>query len=625
EFTEILLKILPIIETLGIKILLPNELKNLVKPQTSLLLKQNEDTKSTKSYLSLDEMLNFEWEIAIGDKTISINEFKKLSKGLSGIVNIKGKYLLINQNEIQKIFDNISNKKQLSKQELIKTALTEEYQEATISISEKAKKTIQNLLRTDNIIISDSLNAKLRPYQERGYRWLYNNSKIGFGSIIADDMGLGKTIQVITMLLKFKEELRFKKNKALIIVPTTLLSNWEKEIERFAPTLSALTYHGIKRKLNYKDFDLTITSYGVIRRDIEIFKKIKWATVIIDEAQNIKNPTTEQTKAIKKLKSDVKIAMSGTPVENRLSEYWSIFDFVNKGYLGSIKYFKKEFSTPIEKYGDKNQLEKFNKITSPFILRRLKTDKTIISDLPNKIENDKYVSLTKEQTAIYKTVVDNTMHEIETLEKDDIKRAGLVFKLMTALKQICNHPSQFLKKENFETNLSGKATLLIDILQTIYENNEKVLIFTQYKEMGEIIKTMIENHFDRKALFLHGGVSRKKRDEYVNDFQTKNHVKTFILSIKAGGTGLNLTKANHVIHYDLWWNPAVETQATDRVFRIGQEKNVMVYRFITKDTFEEKINEMLQAKRNLANLTVSAGEKWIGNLSNNELNELVKI
>ncbi len=625
EFTEVFLKILPTVKLLGIKVLLPNALKNLIKPKTSLLLNQNQDSSAEKSYLSLDEMLNFEWQIAIGDKTISVKEFKKLSKNLSGIVRIKGQYVLIDKNEIQKMLDNLSDNKQLSRQELLKSALTEEYQEAKISISAKARKTIKDLLKIDKIAVSKSLEAELRPYQKRGYQWLYNNSKIGFGSIIADDMGLGKTIQVITMLLNFKEEHKLNKNKALIIVPTTLLSNWEKEIEHFAPSLSMHVYHGLNRKFEYLNFDITITSYGMIRRDIEKFQKIKWATVIIDEAQNIKNPSTEQTKAIKKLKSPVKIAMSGTPVENRLSEYWSIFDFTNKGYLGSLKYFKKEFSAPIEKYGDEKQLTKFKKITSPFILRRLKTDKTIISDLPDKIENNKYVSLTKEQTAIYKNVVDNMMNDVATLEKGDIKRAGLVFKLMTALKQICNHPSQFLKKEDFNPDLSGKATMLLNILQSIYESNEKVLIFTQYREMGEIIKEMIEDNFGRQAQFLHGGVSRKKRDQMVDDFQNKNSIKTFILSIKAGGTGLNLTEANHVIHYDLWWNPAVETQATDRAFRIGQEKNVMVYRLITKDTFEEKIDEMLQDKKNLANLTVSAGEKWIGNLSNNELSELINI
>jgi len=317
--------------------------------------------------------------------------------------------------------------------------------------------------------------------------------------------------------------------------------------------------------------------------------------------------------------------MSGTPVENRLAEYWSIFDFANKGYLGSAKYFKNMFASPIELENNKKQLDTFKKITSPFILRRLKTDKNIITDLPEKIENDRFVSLTKEQTAIYQNVVDSMIPEVEASDGSKIKRAGLLFKLMTALKQICNHPSQFLKKEDYSPKLSGKSEMMLNILESIYESNEKVLIFTQYKEMGDILVKMIENHFGISPLFLHGGISRKKRDEMVSGFQEKNHIKTFILSIKAGGTGLNLTEANHVIHYDLWWNPAVESQATDRAFRIGQQKNVMVYRLITRNSFEEKIDEMLQKKKDLANLAVSSGEKWIGDLSNTEISELVKL
>ncbi len=625
EFTEILLKILPIIKLSGIKILLPQVLKNLAKPRTSMLLQQKDSQASEKSYLNLDEMLNFEWQIAIGNQNIPVDEFKKLVEGLSGVVKIKGEYVLIDPNEIDKLLSNLSKEDQLSNNELLKTALTEEYQEAKITISPRARKLIKELLQSNKIETPTELKASLRPYQERGYQWLHNNSKIGFGSILADDMGLGKTIQIISFLLNLKAENKLVKSKALIIVPTTLISNWQKELQKFAPTISALIYHGQKRKLDYSNCDVLITSYGIIRSESNTFTKIKWAAVIIDEAQNIKNPTSEQTKSIKKLKSTIKIALSGTPVENRLSEYWSIFDFINKGYLGSLKYFKKEFSSPIESYNDSKQLEKLKTITSPFILRRLKTDKKIITDLPNKIENNQYISLTKEQTAIYQNVVNNMMAELNNFKGEKIKRAGLVFKLMTALKQICNHPSQFLKKEDYKPELSGKATLLLDILQTIYENNEKVLIFTQYKEMGDILKIMIKNHFGNQPLFLHGGTSRKLRDEMVMNFQEKTSHKTFILSIKAGGTGLNLTKANHVIHYDLWWNPAVEAQATDRAFRIGQQKNVIVYRMITKGTFEEKINEMIQQKKQLADLTVSAGEKWIGDLSNTELKKLINL
>jgi len=625
EFAEVLLNILPVIRLLGIRILLPNALKNLARPRLSLILDQKSSGKTEKTFLNLEEMLEFDWQIALGDQMISLQEFEKLVKGLSGIVNIKGNYVFIDRAEIQQLVNSLSADRELSANDLLKAALTEEYREAKITISGEARDMIRSLLQETDIELPQGINALLRPYQLRGWQWLYRNANAGFGSIIADDMGLGKTLQVITLLLRFKEEDRLKNHPVLIIVPTTIITNWQKEIERFAPLLVSFVYHGPGRRFPDNGYDLLITSYGVLRSDIDILQKRKWSVVVIDEAQNIKNPLTEQTKAVKKLKAPVKIAMSGTPVENRLSEYWSIFDFTNKGYLGSLKYFKEEIATPIEMFRDEKQLDKFRKITSPFILRRMKTDKTIIDDLPEKIENDRYVSLTKEQTAIYQNVVESMISGIGNEESGSIKRAGMIFKLMTALKQVCNHPSQFLKKEDPNPELSGKAMMLIELLQTIYENDEKVLIFTQYKEMGDILAQMIEKYFGNKTLFLHGSTTLKRRNELVQDFQEKRQYKTFILSIKAGGTGLNLTAANHVIHYDLWWNPAVEAQATDRAFRIGQHKNVMVYRLISRGTFEEKINEMLISKKDLANLTVTAGEKWIGELSNKELGELVRL
>jgi SNF2 family DNA or RNA helicase len=624
-FADVLLKILPLVKLLGIRILLPNSLKKLARPKASLKLDSKQSDATGKSYLKLDEMLQFEWQIAIGDKTIAINEFQKLVRNLSGVVNIKGEYVLIDQKEIQTLLNNLDENKELSRVDLLQSALSEEYQEAKITLSPAAKKNINELLQSEQKAIPKDLNATLRPYQERGYQWLYNNSKVGFGSIIADDMGLGKTLQVISLLLQFKHEGRLDKKKALIVVPTTLITNWQKEIERFAPELVPHIYHGAKREFKTKDCDLVITSYGMLRSDATTFQKVKWEVLAIDEAQNIKNPGTEQTKAVKKIKAEVKIAISGTPVENRLSEYWSLFDFVNKGYLGSAKYFKKTFASPIENENNELQLERFKKITDPFILRRLKTDKSIISDLPEKIEHDCYIRLTKEQTALYQNVVNTMLESLNKTEANSIERKGLVLKMMTALKQICNHPSQFLKKEDDRVDLSGKTEMLMELLRSIYEHDEKVLIFTQYKEMGQILVRILEKAFDTKPLFLHGGVARHKRDAMVEDFQNKKHVKIFILSIKAGGTGLNLTAANHVIHYDLWWNPAVEAQATDRAFRIGQKKNVMVHRLISKGTFEEKINQMLQDKKHLADLTVANGEKWIGDLSNNELQELVHI
>lgn len=552
-----------------------------------------------------------------------MSEFKKLVKDTSGVVNIKGEYVLIDPKQIQTLLNNLEKDRELSHIDILQSALTEEYQEAKTSLSNSAREIIESLLKSEPIPSPRNLNATLRPYQERGFQWLYNNSKVGFGSIIADDMGLGKTLQVITLLLQFKAERRLDNKKGLIVVPTTLLTNWQKEIKKFAPDLSIHIYYGTKRTFVKGGFDVFITTYGLLRSDVSKFQRIKWEILVIDEAQAIKNAGTEQAKAIKKIKATVKIAMSGTPIENRLSEYWSLFDFTNKGYLGSMKYFTQHFASPIERKNDQVILSRFKKITDPFILRRLKTDKSIISDLPEKIEQDCFITLGMEQTALYQNVVNEMMKALNGVEEKSIERKGLVLKMITALKQVCNHPSQFLKKEDYRPQLSGKSERLLELLSSIYDNNEKVLIFTQYKEMGHILSEILSKAFGAKPLFLHGGVSRKKRDEMVEDFQDKKYIKTFILSIKAGGTGLNLTAANHVIHYDLWWNPAVEAQATDRAFRIGQQKNVLVYRLISKGTFEEKINQMLQDKKRLASMAVSTGEKWIGDLTNDELKELV--
>jgi SNF2 family DNA or RNA helicase/uncharacterized Zn finger protein len=622
SFVEILLKILPSIKLFGINILLPKSLKQLVKPQLSLMMKST-GKKDKMSYFNLDSLLEFDWKIAIGDETIDSDEFFKLIKGMSGLIKIKDKFIFIDQYELDKLYKNLNNPPQLTTNDILKTALSEEYDSAKITLTDEARKIIQEFINAEKIDLPNELKANLRTYQNKGYEWLYKNSTLGFGSLIADDMGLGKTLQVISTLLKFKQEGKFNKKHSLIIVPTTILTNWKKEIERFAPELKAFIYHGAKRELEIDESDVVITSYGTIRNDIAKLKKLHIHTLVIDEAQNIKNPNTEQTKAVKQLKADVKIAMTGTPVENRLSEYWSIFDFINKGYLASLKHFIEEFANPIQIYRDHEKLEKFRKITQPFILRRLKSDKNIIKDLPDKIENNQYCSLTKEQTAIYQNVLDGIMKTVE--DSEGIQRKGLVLKLMTALKQICNHPTQYLKKGTIDPELSGKTMLLFNILENIIENNEKTLIFTQYKEMGDILVKLIEDNFKVKTMFLHGGTTRKQRDEMVNNFQEKKNLRIFILSLKAGGTGLNLTAASNVIHYDLWWNPAVEHQATDRAYRIGQKSNVMVYRLLTKGTFEEKIDEMLKSKMELADLTVTTGEKWIGDLSNKELKELVSL
>ncbi len=402
--------------------------------------------------------------------------------------------------------------------------------------------------------------------------------------------------------------------------------NWQREIEKFAPSLKSSIYHGKNRKketLLDKDTDILITTYSLARMDRDVLAKQKWRCVVTDEAQNIKNAETSQTKAVKSIKGDYKIAMTGTPVENRLMDYWSITDFTMKNLLGNKTAFKQDFAIPIEKFNNQKRLEAFRKITAPFILRRMKTDKKIISDLPDKISTDQWVQLSKDQTALYQGLVD-TMENMVT-HADGINRKGIIFKLIIGFKQICNHPSLYLKKNSANPELSGKSMLLLDLLRKIDDRNEKVLIFTQFKEMGVLLEKMINDHFPTKPLFFHGSLGQKKRNDIIDSFQKEPACRFLIISLKAGGTGLNLTAANNVIHYDLWWNPAVENQATDRAFRIGQKKNVNVYRFITRGTFEEKINDMLISKKELSDMTVNQGEKWITEMSNKELHELLKL
>ncbi len=625
EFAPFLMEMLPAIRLLDIKTLLPKSLQELLKPRPSVKLKRSES--ESNAFIRLDDLLTFDWQIAIGDQVMSPEEFNKLIKRASGLIKFKENYIYVNEADLEKLHKQFTQTKPLNSYQMLQTALSEEYEGAPVILSDEVRNLIKELTSGENIPLPQGLDAQLRPYQLRGYSWMYRNSRIGFGSIIADDMGLGKTLQVIAVLLKFKEENAINnKHKALVIVPTGLLTNWQSEIQKFAPSLTSHIHHGTGRDLKNFDGDIMLTTYGVVRSDAELLKKHKWQVMIIDEAQNIKNHDTAQSKAVKSIGAQLRIAMSGTPVENRLSEFWSIMDFANKGYLGTIKSFKDDYAQPIQVYNDEKVVSRFRKVTAPFMMRRMKNDKTIISDLPDKIEQNQFAVLTRQQATLYEKTLQMAMDEIEGVSSSDnqslFKRQGLVLQMILALKQICNHPTQFLKNGKFDSSLSGKMELLFELLDSITESGEKVLIFTQFREMGDLLERFITERFGEKPMFYHGGSSVNQRQEMVDRFQNNRADKIFLLSLKAAGTGLNLTAASHVIHYDLWWNPAVENQATDRAYRIGQSKNVMVHRFITKNTFEERIDEMIQKKKHLADMTVATGENWIGKLSNKELREI---
>ena len=612
-----------------IEVILPKELVNVVVPRASINAKvkasRSKDladifNNTSSSKIALDDILDFSYEIAIGNEKISLEEFNKLVENSTGLVKYKNKYVLIDKDESKKIFEQIAkaNLKSLSRMELIHASMSGQLYQYDFDYDSAFARVIQDFTKPVDVTPPVELKGELRPYQMTGLKWLWTNVSKGFGVCMADDMGLGKTIQIISLILKMKEEKSLDK-PVLVICPTTLIGNWMKELQMFAPSLDAVVYHGAERKLDVKH-DVILTTYAIMRIDVEELKKQQWGMIIVDEAQNIKNPDTAQTLAIKMLKSDVKVAMTGTPVENRLTELWSIFDFINTGYLGSLKDFQKSYAIPIERFKENSRAAKLKMSISPFVLRRLKTDKNVITDLPEKMVINDYCYLSKSQAVLYEKTLNEMMEKISGFT--GINRRGNIFKLITALKQICNHPFQFLKGGEMSKELSGKMDKCISTVQSILDNNEKTLIFTQYKEMGDILCKVISEECNTEPLFFHGSLTVPQREELIDKFQNDEDTKVMILSLKAGGTGLNLTSATNVIHYDLWWNPAVEDQATDRTYRIGQDKNVMVHRMITLGTFEEKIDEMLKSKKELADLAVYEGEKIITELSDEEIYQI---
>jgi len=596
---------------IGVNVILPKELKNLLVPRP--IIKAKGSAKSLTSFLSLNKLLEYQWNIAIGDTIISVAEFQKLVASGSELIEFNNQFVRVSAEEAKRIFADLSKREELSAFDLIQANLKNE-----LIVDESTKFHLDSLTQALPYPVPTNLNATLRPYQIRGFQWAVNNLKNGFGTILADDMGLGKTIQTIATILQMKD-LGLISDTVLIVAPMTLLTNWGAELNRFAPSLKWSIYHGSAREFS-EHSDIVITTYSLVARDELIFSKQKISCLIIDEAQAIKNPDTKTTKAVKKIKADFRIALSGTPVENNLSEFWSIFDFAIPKYLKTLSHFKNEFAKDIEIRKDHDKIAQLKMITAPFMLRRLKTDKTIISDLPDKIVIDEYAVHSVKQASLYQSLVETSLKELDSLE--GIERKGMIFKLIIGLKQICNHPRNYDASHPSDAELSGKAELLLTLLESMLERREKVLVFSQYTEMIAILQEIIEQKLHTVPLTLTGSMSREKREEAVNLFQNSDRYPIFILSLKAAGTGLNLTAASNVVHYDLWFNPAVENQATDRAFRIGQKKNVFVHRLITRNSFEEKINSMIQVKQELSDLSVSTGETWISELSNDEIRGL---
>lgn len=637
DLKDFLFDAAPVLTLLGVAVMLPSKLKALLRPRLVAHL----DAGKGKSFLGKDAFTDFNWRLAVGNRELTDEDLARLVEHAGEIVRIGDDFVYIDPDELARLAETVQKQPQPTYLEKMRAALMGEYEKgalkADVFVSNEVRERMQKLTAVNDITPPENLNATLRPYQARGFSWLMKNLRLGIGALIADDMGLGKTLQVIATLLQLKNDGELNKSKVLAVVPTTLMTNWTREIAKFAPSLTVGLYHGADRTLpeSEKELpDVTLTSYGLMRRDTEKLASYKWRLLVLDEAQAIKNASSGQSVAAKSIRAAQTIAMTGTPVENRLSEYWSILDTVQPRLLGSARDFSNTFANPIENDHNAEAAEAFRRLTAPFMLRRLKSDKSIIADLPERNSIDQFTTLTVEQAALYSKVLEQHIKKLSKLEEDTandpsskdskMARRGLVLKLITHLKQICNSPSQYLKTET-PTPDSGKAAALFDILERCREAQRKVLIFTQYREMGEKLQQWIEQATGEFPDFLHGAVPVKARQTMVDRFQTDRSVHTMIISLKAGGTGLNLTAASCVIHYDLWWNPAVEAQATDRAYRIGQLRDVLVYRFVTAGTFEERINDMLEQKRGLADMTVATGETWIGDLPTAELKALFSL
>ena len=585
--------------------------------------------------LSLQEITQIDWQTALGDEVLDLAELKTLADMKAPLVKFRGQWVEVRSGELQAALEFWRKKKHanFTARDVIQLALGRQQSTGPLEVAGVAAdgwlgellEQLQGKRQYEEVAPPAELQGTLRPYQSRGFAWLAFLSQFGLGACLADDMGLGKTIQTLALIQHNRT--KGEKCPVLLVCPTSLLGNWYKEAARFTPELSVLIHHGTDRLSGQaweeaaSNYALVLTSYGLLQRDWADFNSITWAGIILDEAQNIKNAETRQAKAARNLPAAYRLALTGTPVENNVGDLWSLMEFLNPGLLGGQSEFKRNFFLPTQAGGDQEAAARLKKLTSPFILRRLKSDKSIISDLPEKLEMKVYCTLTKEQASLYQSVVNQVEAQLEGAA--GMERRGLILSTLAKLKQLCNHPAHFLKDNSSLTGRSGKLARLTEMLEEVVANGEKALIFTQFAEMGELLKRHLQDNFGVEVPFLHGAVAKQERDRMVERFQTGDAaLPLFILSLKAGGTGLNLTAANHVFHFDRWWNPAVENQASDRAYRIGQTKNVQVHKFLCVGTLEEKIDGMISKKQEVAEQVVGSGEGWLTELSTSDLKEL---
>ena len=620
----------------GYKIIIPSwwtakgRLRAKVKLQAKS--KSNSEGDSPNSYFDRSGLVQFNYKLAIGEHQVSAAEWEALIGSSSDLIFFRGEWVELDMKEMQKIQSLVEQANSQSdigtiKDLLIKAADDELYD---VELDDQIQKTLDQLTGKSKLIMlkaPSSLKATLRPYQLRGLSWMAFLEKIGLAPCLADDMGLGKTMQVISLLLAQPGSCA-----ALLVAPTSVIGNWEREVKKFAPTLKTMIHHGATRSNQdqlakaLNEVDIVITSFALCRKDQAIFQSQNWSRVIVDEAQNIKNPSAAQTKAICKLNASSRIALTGTPIENRLTDLWSIFHYLNPGYLGTKSYFKRAFEFPVQRDNNPYRTKMLKGLVEPLILRRLKTDKNIIKDLPDKIEQKVYCQLTKEQAAIYQNIVDDVKAKMAQVETKQDERA-LVLSSLLRLKQTCNHPAQVLQDgSEFSIGRSMKLKRTVDLVTEIMAANESVLIFSQFTEICEQLEAFLRTKCAYNTFYLHGGTSRTKRESMIQEFQrNESPPAIFILSLKAGGVGITLTKANHVIHFDRWWNPAVENQATDRAYRIGQEKTVFAHKFVTTGTLEERIDQMIDDKQKVSDMIVGNDESWLSKLDSKSFLDLIKL